>query len=261
MSKTSTKPASSKPHCTESKSSNDPNLPDISQDQLMAALRFYLLASTLKDKIRSGWDSRHWDILAKRVESVAEHCFKACILAISIHSACNEQCTNVDIYRVITILVLHEIGEVLIGDITPFDGVSPTEKSQIEAQAVADITDGLALKNRILDLFTEFEAHFTDDARFAHLCDKLEADLQAKVYQDQGEFRPLNEARNEFLANNPIAQEIIANGAQTPFDVWYEYDKHHYQDSPLFANLLELAQNNDLADLLIEYSAPFSAQS
>ena len=40
---------------------------------------------------------------------------------------------------------------------------------------------------QIEELFLEFDAHETKEAKFAYMCDKLECDLQCKLY-DQ-EFR------------------------------------------------------------------------
>ena len=50
--------------------------------KIINSLKFYLLATELKDKIRSGW--KIWNIDRQRVESVAEHIYGTCILAISI---------------------------------------------------------------------------------------------------------------------------------------------------------------------------------
>jgi len=34
-------------------------------------------------------------------------------------------------------LIIHEIGEVLIGDITPFDNITPEQKQRVEHQAMS----------------------------------------------------------------------------------------------------------------------------
>ena len=49
-------------------------------------MRFYLLATQLKYKIRSGWDEKHWNVSKERIESIAEHVYGTCILAISLDS-------------------------------------------------------------------------------------------------------------------------------------------------------------------------------
>ena len=97
-------------------------------------LQFYLLATELKDKIRSGW--KVWNIDRQRVESVAEHIYGTCILAISIDSKFE---LDVDLYKVVIMLVLHEIEEIKIGDLTPFDKVTKEEKRKIGKQAVEEI--------------------------------------------------------------------------------------------------------------------------
>ena len=97
--------------------------------KLNDAMRFYLLATSLKYKIRSGWDETHWNVSKERIESIAEHVYGTCILALSIDS---EFETNLDINKVVKMLVIHELGEVVIGDITPFDNITPEEKMEKE---------------------------------------------------------------------------------------------------------------------------------
>ena len=53
-------------------------------EKIQNIIHFYILASTLKDKIRSGW--KVWNIERERVESVAEHIYGTCMLAIAIDS-------------------------------------------------------------------------------------------------------------------------------------------------------------------------------
>ena len=131
------------------------------------AMRFYLLATKLKYKIRSGWDKTHWNVTSKRLESVAEHSFGTCILAIALDS---EFEYDIDLNKVIKMLVLHELGEVIIGDITPFDNVTLKEKEEIGKKAVADIVSCLEKKENYINLTNEFNARETKEAMFAHIC-------------------------------------------------------------------------------------------
>ena len=62
------------------------------EQKIRNLLQFYLLATELKDKIRSGW--KIWNVNRERVESVAEHIYGTCILAIAIDS---EFKLNIDI--------------------------------------------------------------------------------------------------------------------------------------------------------------------
>ena len=59
---------------------------NMKENKLKNAMRFYLLATQLKYKIRSGWDEKHWNVSKERIESIAEHVYGTCILAISLDS-------------------------------------------------------------------------------------------------------------------------------------------------------------------------------
>ena len=142
--------------------------------KLKNATRFYLLATQLKYKIRSGWDEKHWNVSNDRIESVAEHVYGTCILAIALHS---EFKCNIDLNKVIKMLVVHELGEVIIGDITPFDNVSNEEKLKIEHKAISRVIGELVKKDELIALLDEFDERKTKESIFAYLCDKLEADI------------------------------------------------------------------------------------
>ena len=117
------------------------------ETKLENAMRFYLLATRLKYKIRSGWDEKHWNVSKERLESVAEHVYGTCILAISLDS--EFEC-YIDLNKVIKMLVIHELGEVVIGDITPFDNVSKEEKLRLEHEAIIKVIGNLVKKDELI---------------------------------------------------------------------------------------------------------------
>lgn len=206
------------------------------EEKLKNSMRFYMLATQLKYKIRSGWDKTHWNVSKERIESIAEHVYGTCILALSIDS---EFKANLDINKVIKMLVLHELGEVIIGDITPFDNITPEEKMQKEHEAMREVIGDLVNQEEFLSLLFEFDEKKTKEAIFAHHCDKLEADIQAKVYQDMGCQHPLDEQEDNVVFKSNKVQQMVKDGAQTAFDIWYEWDKSLYYDDEDFARLLD----------------------
>jgi len=217
------------------------------EEKLKNSMRFYMLATQLKYKIRSGWDKSHWNVSKDRLESIAEHVYGACILALSIDS---EFKTNLDINKVIKMLVLHELGEVIIGDITPFDNITPEEKMKKEHEAMREVIGDLVNQEEFLSLLFEFDEKKTKEAIFAHHCDKLEADIQAKVYQDMGCQYPLDEQENNVVFKSDKVQQMVKNGAQTAFDIWYEWDKSLYYDDEDFARLLDYVRTINTQELL-----------
>ena len=206
------------------------------KERIKNTMRFYLLATQLKYKIRSGWDETHWNVSKERIESIAEHIYGTCILALSIDS---EFETHLDIGKVIKMLVLHELGEVVIGDITPFDNITPEEKMEKEHAAIKEVLGDLIKKEEYFALLLEFDEKKTKEAIYAYHCDKLDADIQAKVYQDMGCQKSLDMQENNVAFKSKKVQQMVQNGAKTAFDIWYEWDKSLYVDDEKFSALLD----------------------
>lgn len=212
--------------------------------EISDALRFYYLATELKNLIRKGWDETHWNITAERRESVAEHVFGTCILAITMK---NRTKSNINLDKVLKMLIIHELGEVLIGDITQFQNVTKEEKKEKELKAVKEITKSLPNSEEIVNLYIEFDDGQTEDAKFAYQCDKLEADLQSKYYQDNGNHRDLNDQEGNIVMEFSKTKEMLKT-AQTPFDIWYEYDKPLYEDDS-FKKTLEYLKSHNINEI------------
>lgn len=187
-------------------------------------LKFYLLVSQLKDKIRSGW--KVWNIERDRVESVAEHIYGTCMLAIAIDS---EFKLDIDIYKVVMILVIHEIEEIKIGDLTPFDKVTKEEKRNLGKKAVEEILASLTDKAKYIDLIEEFEKMETKEAKFAKMCDKLEANIQCKIYCEEN-CLDINKKENEYLLEDVRIQKLLKKGEKTIADLFIENDKPKYTE-------------------------------
>lgn len=213
------------------------------EEKIKSAMNFYLLATKLKYKIRSGWDFNHWNVNNARIESIAEHVYGTCILAISLDS---EFDLGVNLDKVLKMLTIHEIGEVLIGDITPFDNITQKQKEDIEHKAILDVLGDLVKKDELYNLLIEFDEHITKESKFAFLCDKLEADIQAKIYQDMGCQRSLDDQEHNVVFNSLKVQDMISNGANSAFDIWYLWDKDKFESEPVFKKTLQYVKNNNL---------------
>lgn len=210
-------------------------------------LKFYLLATSLKNKIRQG--SIYWNVQGPRRESVAEHIYDTCILAIAIDSEYN---LGIDLKRVLEMLIIHELEEIVIGDITPFDNITEEEKLEIGKKAVLDILSSLTKKEDYISLTTEFNSRETKEAEFAHLCDKLDFDIQMKLYTDKG-LITLDKNFDSPVFKSTKIKNILKNGAKTPSDVFYKYDVSKYKDNLEFKDLLDYSYKIDLAERLELY--------
>ena len=199
-------------------------------------INYYVLCNKLKNVVRTGW--LNWRVQRERVESIAEHIFGVQMLAIAMKS---EYQYDVDIMKVIYMLAIHELGETIIGDLTQFE-ISKEEKEKMEHQAVHSILSPLIDGETIEALFLEFDAHETPDAIFAYQCDKLECDIQSKLYDQEGCVDLVHQRGNAVL-NNELVKELLESG-QSWSDMWLEYGQRKYSYDENFMSVSRYVKDN-----------------
>lgn len=157
------------------------------QDQLAGCadahwVRAYFELSHLKQLYRQGWLKR--GISTQRCESVADHSFATALLA---HWLARAEFPELDAERVLQMALMHDLGEIYVGDLIPQDQIDSRSKYEQEQQAVTQIFDNLPEGNAYILLWEEFEAAISPEARFVRQLDRLEMALQACLYEHQGE--------------------------------------------------------------------------
>ena len=203
-------------------------------------LKYYVICNRLKNLIRTGW--KNWNVQRERIESVAEHIFGVQMLAIAMKS---EYQYDVDIMKVIFMLAVHELGETIIGDPTQFQ-MSREEKEKMEHEAVSRILSGLLDGNQIEQLFLEFDSHKTKEAMFAYQCDKLECDLQSKLYDEEG-CVDLNNQEGNVTMKNARVQELLKTGASWS-TMWMKFGQQVYPYDENFMAVSNYAINNEIGE-------------
>jgi 5'-deoxynucleotidase YfbR-like HD superfamily hydrolase len=190
----------------------------------------------LHDTTRTG--HKYWGVESDRIENVLEHIYGCLVLSIGLES---EYGYSVDYNKIRKILVLHETCEIVISDLTEWD-IPKEEKEKIERQAVIKILGKLPNGNELIALLDEFNMHFTLPSEYAYLIDKIEYDMQVKMYEKEGRYDTRHIPVNVVTTSSSV-KKIIENGAQTVFDVHYEYDKDKYSRIPCFRRILEETKN------------------
>lgn len=202
-------------------------------------IKYYVLCNKLKDVIRTGW--KNWNIKRERIESVAEHIYGVQMLALAIKS---EYQYDVDIMKVINMLAVHELEEILIGDISTYDP-RHKNKREIGVKAVRQVVGNLLDKETIIGLVDEFDERITKEAKFAYHCDKLECDLQAKLYDEEGVISLDNQSDNPQY-NSFETKKLLNDGAKTFADLWFLYDKHLFDDDCNFQSIFNFAKEHKI---------------
>lgn len=203
-------------------------------------INYYVICNRLKNIIRTGW--KNWNVQRERIESVAEHIFGVQMLAIAMKS---EYQYDVDIMKVIFMLAVHELGETVIGDLTQFE-VSKVEHEKMEHEAVSSILGGLLDGKQIEQLFLEFDSHNTKESMFAYQCDKLECDLQSKLYDEEGCVDLNNQEDNDTMKNARV-QELLKVGASWS-TMWLQFGQQVYPYDDNFMAVSNYAINNEIGE-------------
>ena len=203
-------------------------------------IEFYVMCNKLKDIVRTGW--KVWEIKRERLESIAEHIYGVQMLAIAMWS---EYKYDIDIMKVITMIAVHETEELIIGDFTPFQ-MSKEEKNKIGNIAVKKIFSVLENAESIENLIYEFNDRKTKEAKFAHFCDKLECDIQCKLYDEECKVNMNNQKALKSI-NNQYVNKLVENSSSLS-EMWIKYgqNKTDYDDN--FLSVSNYVLNNKLLD-------------
>lgn len=163
-------------------------------------IEFFLEVGRLKDLKRSGWLLRK----VKNPESVAEHSFRAAVMAWVLG-----QERGLDAGKLLKMLLIHDLVEARAGDSTPYDDlVTPSadlekllsnwprrtkvekerlfkEKHTRELKALNETIAKLPskIKKEMYGLWMEYDIGNTLEGRFARQLDRIETLLQALEYE------------------------------------------------------------------------------
>ena len=204
-----------------------------------SVVEYYVLCNKLKNIIRTGW--KKWNVNRDRLESIAEHIFGVQSLAIAMYSQYEY---DIDLYKVIFMLSVHELEEILIGDLTEWD-VNREDKMNQGHNAINVILGNLLSGKQIEELILEFDAKKTKEALFAYHCDKLECDLQCKIY-DEERCVDLNRQEGNNIYNTDIIQELL-HREKSWSKMWLEYDRSKFSDDFNFEEVLDYVKNNSIS--------------
>ena len=108
-----------------------------------------------------------------RRENDAEHAWHMAIMTVLLSEYANEK---IDVLRTVTMLLIHDIVEIDAGDTYAYDEAGAETKRERETKA-ADRIFGLLPGDQgtwFRELWEEFEAYETAEAKFAHVLDNAQ---------------------------------------------------------------------------------------
>lgn len=160
-------------------------------------------ALALKDETRTGWALRG----VCDPESVAAHTWGVALLCLLYGDE-----AGVDVGRALGLAVVHDLAEAETGDVAVraeagAQRVPDEEKVARERATIRDLADDLGDAS-LVDLWAEYEARETPEARFVKDMDLVDMCLQAVVYEREGRYDP--GADNEHFEEYEHLDEFFA---------------------------------------------------
>jgi putative hydrolase of HD superfamily len=144
-------------------------------------IRLYFQVNHLKQLYRQGWLKKGRDIPPEQCESVAEHIFGMAILALFV---CDTHFPELDRNKVVTMTLIHELGEIKDGDKYVTDPEERKARKIAEREAITELLSDFP-DSIYLELWEEYERGDTPEARLVKELDKLEMVMQAAIYSRQ----------------------------------------------------------------------------
>ena len=153
-------------------------------DKAARILDFLKLSERLKTELRHSWLSNG------RHESVAEHTWQMALMALLTH---RHLAVEIDLEKTLKMIVVHDLVEVEAGDVPSFaTGEAMEQKAAREEAAIRSIREKLpdAVGEEIQELWQEYEAKLSNEAKFAGALDKLEVQVQHNL-ADMATWEPV----------------------------------------------------------------------
>ncbi|GAB5562664.1 MAG: HD domain-containing protein [Synoicihabitans sp.] len=146
-------------------------MPDINPgtDRLGRQIAFMIEVDKLKEVFR-----QTKLINSRRQENDAEHSWHLCLTVILLAEHANSP--DLDVLRVLKMVILHDLVEIDAGDTFAYDEAGMADQHEREARA-ADRIFGILPGDQGVEfrvLWDEFEAQETPEARFAMSCDRFQ---------------------------------------------------------------------------------------
>lgn len=203
-----------------------------------SVVEFYILCNKLKNIVRTGW--KDWGVNRERVESIAEHIYGVQMLAISMWS---QYGYNLDIEKVLSMLAIHELEETIIGDLTLFQ-IDKKAKEEMGHKAIKEILNKLTQGKSIEDLLLEFDERKTPEAQFAYQCDKLECDLQCKIYDEENCVDLNNQGDNKTTQDERVKKLLESEMSWS--EMWMTFGQQRYPYDENFLAISNYAMKNTI---------------
>jgi putative hydrolase of HD superfamily len=165
-------------------------------ERLKRQIGFILEIDRLKQVLR-----QTFTIDKSKQENSAEHSWHIALMAIILSEYAKNR--QIDVFRVVKMLLVHDLVEIDAGDTFCYDEHARKDQHERELQAAKRIFNLLPMDQarQLQSLWEEFEAGQTLDSRFANALDRLQP-LINNYYSDGKAWEKNGVKRDQIVARN-----------------------------------------------------------
>lgn len=170
------------------------------KERLAQQIEFIVEVDKMKDIFRQTITTQ-----SKRAENDAEHSWHLCLCAIVLAEHARDR--NIDILRVLKMVIIHDLVEIDAGDTFAYDTARMADQHEREAKAAERIFSMLPKdqSKEFRALWDEFEEKATSEAKFATALDRFQPMLlnvrtQGHAWRKHGVTQDRVIARNKHIA-------------------------------------------------------------
>ena len=165
-------------------------------------LKLFHQVGGLKNLSRAGW----FRCGIAKPESVAEHTFRTSFIAMLMADY-----LKLDTEKILKMTLLHDLAEVVVGDITPYDNETAAAKIKKEEIAIYGLLREIPERDTYISIWQDFAYQESTEAKLVRNIDKLEMALQAFEYQKEKPGLDLKEffIDAEKYIDDPEVQKIF----------------------------------------------------
>lgn len=193
----------------------------------MDIIELYLIILGLKEIPRTGWNEV--GVSTNKVESIMAHIGGTVALARLLKT--KEEYKDIDMDKVDGLIVINELKK-LEGNVE----YSITENGDYSEDFVLSLLNRLSNKDQLVALYDEGKLGQSKEAKFAVMVAKLESDIQAKKYEQEGEFTLDNAIKD--IENYPDEIKSKLGEIKKASDGWITYNQKYYDE-----NFMELSED------------------
>ncbi|WP_238386432.1 HD domain-containing protein [Streptococcus sp. S784/96/1] len=155
--------------------------------------------------------TRQNQTLDNRFENSAEHSWQLALMAITLREYFSEL---VNMEKVMLMLLLHDVGEIGVGDTSVFDEIGKLDSYERELASVTQTFSFLPMEQKeyYLNVWQEFEKGNSVEARYARCVDAIAPLMNHLLIAEKGD-NPDGLTKNQVLAKKAFIE------AESP-DLW-----------------------------------------